>query len=76
LKRARVIKDKDIASYQYMVIAEAITIDSRMVFWARTNTGGLYWKTSTSHGQSASLPFWEHLIPEVRIRWLAPRPKT
>lgn len=64
-KELGVVKANDIASYQYMVIEQAITIDSRLVFRAKTNSGGFYWKTfDIFAGSQQVFPFWEHPIPK------------
>src|SRR5262249_2547216 len=59
------MKNNDIKSYQYMVVEQAITIDSRMMFRANTAGGGFYWKTFdifTGNGQI--FPYWENPIPK------------
>ncbi len=38
-------KSKGMRSYDYMLTYEAITVDSRMMWRARTRDGGFYWKT-------------------------------
>lgn len=70
-----VIKDKGLNSYQYVVTHEAITVDSRLYFRARTKTGW-YWKTFDIFtgqanpddqmilGRESKFPFWEHPIPK------------
>lgn len=64
-KELGVVKDNDIKSYQYVVVEQAITIDSRMMFRARTNSGGFYWKTfDVFAGSQQVFPFWEHPIPK------------
>lgn len=64
-KELGVMKDKDIASYQYMIVEQAITIDARLMFRARTNSGGFYWKTfDIFAGSKQIFPFWEHPIPK------------
>jgi hypothetical protein len=60
-----VVKDADLKSYEYSVVEQAITIDARMMFRAKTSSGGFYWKTFdifTGNGQV--FPFWEHPIPK------------
>jgi hypothetical protein len=63
-------------SYDYIVTYEAITIDSRFFWRARTKNGGFYWKTFDifTHGESDidqayakgdyTYPFWSHPIPK------------
>ncbi|WP_437573424.1 hypothetical protein [Sorangium sp. So ce887] len=74
-----VIKDDGMKSYEYMVTKQAITIDSRMYWRARTKSGGYYWKTwDIFTGQleggvqtieqayeqgQIRFPFWAHPIP-------------
>lgn len=38
-------KSNGALSYQYMVVYQAITVDSRMMYRAKTKSGGYYWKT-------------------------------
>ncbi|WP_437826310.1 hypothetical protein [Sorangium sp. So ce1153] len=75
-----VIKDEGMKSYEYMVTKQAITIDSRMYWRARTKSGGFYWKTwDVFTGQlegdvqtieqayetgQIRFPFWAHPIPK------------
>ncbi|WP_165373350.1 hypothetical protein [Sorangium cellulosum] len=75
-----VIKDQGMKSYEYMVTYQAITVDSRMYWRARTKSGGYYWKTwDIFSGQLANgvrtieqayetgqirFPFWAHPIPK------------
>lgn len=60
-----VVKDDDVASYNYAVVQEAITIDSRMVARGRTRTGGFYYKTfDIFSGNGQVFPFWEHPVPK------------
>ncbi|MGK3992844.1 hypothetical protein [Sorangium sp. So ce1024] len=75
-----VIKDQGMKSYEYMVTKQAITIDSRMYWRARTKSGGYYWKTwDIFTGQlegnvqtieeaykqgQIRFPFWAHPIPK------------
>jgi len=59
-----------------MVTYEAITIDSRFVWRARTKNGGFYWKTFDIFTQGESdidkayakgdftYPFWSHPVPK------------
>lgn len=75
-----VIKDEGAKSYQWMVTKQAITVDSRLYFRARTRSGGFYWKTwDVFSGQlpegirtieeaydagAIRFPFWAHPIPK------------
>ncbi|HVZ32521.1 MAG TPA: hypothetical protein VG963_08845 [Polyangiaceae bacterium] len=67
-----VVRDKGPESYQYMVAQEAITVDSRLFYRARTKSGGFYWKTfdiftgqnDTAHPEKMRFPFWAHPIPK------------
>ncbi|WP_437520551.1 hypothetical protein WME79_27130 [Sorangium sp. So ce726] len=75
-----VIKDDGMKSYEYMVTKQAITIDSRMYWRARTKSGGYYWKTwdiftgqlegnvqtiEQAYDQGQiRFPFWAHPIPK------------
>ncbi|KYF77398.1 hypothetical protein BE17_47280 [Sorangium cellulosum] len=75
-----VIKDQGMKSYEYMLTKQAITVDSRMYFRARTRRGGYYWKTwDVFTGQldggvttieqayetgQIRFPFWAHPIPK------------
>ncbi|AUX34142.1 uncharacterized protein SOCE836_063100 [Sorangium cellulosum] len=75
-----VIKDQGMKSYEYMVTKQAITIDSRMYWRARTTKGGYYWKTwdiftgqlegnvqtiEQAYDQGQiRFPFWAHPIPK------------
>jgi hypothetical protein len=64
-----------IESYQWMGVHQAITVDSRLLFRARTKAGGMYWKTfDIFTGQEdktrqvvkdhvSKWPFWAHPIP-------------
>jgi hypothetical protein len=64
-KELGVIKTDDIKSYQYVVVEQAITIDSRMMFRARRNDAGFYWKTfDIFTGSKQIFPFWDHPIPK------------
>lgn len=69
-------KSKGMDSYDYMLVYQAITIDSRFFWCARTKNGGFYWKTFDifTQGESDRLdqyrkgnvtyPFWSHPIPK------------
>lgn len=69
-------KSNGMDSYDYMVTYEAITIDSRFFWRARTKNGGFYWKTFDIFTQGESdidlayakgdytYPFWSHPIPK------------
>ncbi|HEY6556072.1 MAG TPA: hypothetical protein VI072_02325 [Polyangiaceae bacterium] len=67
-----IVKDKGIESYQYVVTQQAITVDSRFYFRARTKSGGFYWKTfdvftgqnDTAHPEKMRFPFWANPIPK------------
>ncbi|KYF98032.1 hypothetical protein BE20_36535, partial [Sorangium cellulosum] len=75
-----VIKDQGMKSYEYMLTKQAITVDSRMYFRAKTRRGGYYWKTwDVFTGQldggvntieqawetgQIRFPFWAHPIPK------------
>src|SRR5262245_18125154 len=60
-----VMKDADIQSYKYVIVQEAITIDSRLLFRARTTGGGFLYKTfDIFAGSGQVFPFWEHPIPK------------
>ena len=61
-----VIKKGDYKSYEYRIIDEAITIDSRFVLRANTTTGGFYYKTFDlfALGGEQVFPFREHPIPK------------
>ncbi|WP_437878824.1 RICIN domain-containing protein [Sorangium sp. So ce513] len=74
-----VIRDQGMKSYEYMLTKQAITVDSRMYWRARTKSGGYYWKTwDVFTGQldggvrtieeayetgQIRFPFWAHPIP-------------
>jgi hypothetical protein len=66
-----VVRDKGMDSYQYVVTQQAITVDSRLYYRART-TSGFYWKTfdiftgqeDTAHPEKMRFPFWAHPIPK------------
>jgi hypothetical protein len=67
-----VVRDKDMQSYQYMVTQQAITVDSRLYYRARTQSGGFYWKTfdiftgqeDTANPDKLRFPFWAHPVPK------------
>ena len=67
-----VVRDKGVDSYQYLVTQQAITVDSRLYYRARTQSGGFYWKTfdiftgqvDTSQPDKQRFPFWAHPIPQ------------
>jgi hypothetical protein len=67
-----VVRDKGLESYQYLVTQQAITVDSRLYYRARTNSGGFYWKTfdiftgqtDSAHPEKMRFPFWAHPIPK------------
>ena len=67
-----VVRDKGLESYQYVVTEQAITVDARLYYRARTQTGGFYWKTfdiftgqtDTAHPEKERFPFWAHPIPK------------
>jgi hypothetical protein len=67
-----VVRDKGLESYQYLVTQQAITVDSRLYYRARTQSGGFYWKTfdiftgqaDTAHPEKMRFPFWAHPIPK------------
>jgi hypothetical protein len=67
-----VVRDKGMDSYEYMVTQQAITVDSRLYYRARTKAGGFYWKTfdvftgqnDTAHPEKMRFPFWAHPIPK------------
>ncbi|WP_437679093.1 RICIN domain-containing protein [Sorangium sp. So ce131] len=75
-----VIKDAGMKSFEYMVTKQAITVDSRMYWRARTRSGGYYWKTwDVFTGQldgdvrtieeayeqgQIRFPFWAYPIPK------------
>jgi hypothetical protein len=66
------VKDRGVESYQYVVTQQAITVDSRLYFRARTKSGGFYWKTfdiftgqnDTAHPEKMRFPFWKNPIPK------------
>lgn len=66
-----VVRDKGMDSYQYIVTQQAITVDSRLYYRART-ASGFYWKTfdiftgqeDTAHPEKMRFPFWAHPIPK------------
>jgi hypothetical protein len=67
-----VVRDRGVDSYQYLVTADAITVDSRLYYRARTQAGGFYWKTfdvfsgqhDEAHPDRLRFPFWAHPIPK------------
>jgi hypothetical protein len=67
-----IVKDKGMESYQYVVTQQAITVDSRLYYRARTSSGGFYWKTfdiftgqtDTAHPEKMRFPFWANPIPK------------
>jgi hypothetical protein len=60
-----VIKGDAQQPYQFMAVAQAITIDARLAFRAKTTTGGFYWKTfDIFTGDGQPFVFWEHPVPK------------
>ncbi len=65
-----------IQSYQWLGVEQAITKDSRLLFRAKTKTGGMYYKTfdiftgqedvakQTVKGHASKWPFWANPIPK------------
>lgn len=82
-----VIRDRGMDSYEYMLTFQAITVDSRMYWRARTSSGGFYWKTwDVFSGQLPAgvqtieqaydqgqirFPFWANPIPKFVSPFLA-----
>lgn len=54
-------KSRGMDSYDYMVMYEAITIDSRFMWRAETNGGGFYWKTFDIFTQGETDPQRWHI---------------
>ncbi|HKP61743.1 MAG TPA: hypothetical protein VJV78_33665 [Polyangiales bacterium] len=64
-KELGVVKTNEAKSYEWVIIEQAITIDARIVFRAKTSSGGFYWKTfDIFAGSQQKFPFWEHPIPK------------
>lgn len=67
-----VVRDEGMDSYMYMVTQQAITVDSRLYYRARTEAGGFYWKTfdiftgqeDEGDPDARRFPFWKHPIPK------------
>jgi len=67
-----VVRDKGAESYQFVVTQQAITVDSRLYYRARTQSGGFYWKTfdvftgqtDPEHPERMRFPYWAHPIPK------------
>jgi hypothetical protein len=66
-----VVRDNGMDSYQYVVTQQAITVDSRLYYRART-AGGFYWKTfdvftgqeDEAQPDKKRFPFWANPIPK------------